>query len=91
MGNAPVSHLVTLSFDDGFRKSFGETARIYEEFGLKAWDIAAGVLLVREAGGVVTDLDGRDIELFRPRFCASATSALQQELLKTLNDASGVA
>jgi myo-inositol-1(or 4)-monophosphatase len=27
---------------------------------LKPWDIAAGILLVREAGGVVSDLDGRD-------------------------------
>jgi myo-inositol-1(or 4)-monophosphatase len=27
---------------------------------LKAWDIAAGILIVREAGGVVCDLDGRD-------------------------------
>jgi myo-inositol-1(or 4)-monophosphatase len=29
------------------------------EFGLKAWDTAAGVLLVREAGGMVTDFAGR--------------------------------
>jgi myo-inositol-1(or 4)-monophosphatase len=29
------------------------------EFGLHPWDTCAGVLLVREAGGVVTDLDGR--------------------------------
>jgi myo-inositol-1(or 4)-monophosphatase len=28
------------------------------EFRLSAWDIAAGALLIREAGGVVTDLDG---------------------------------
>ena len=28
------------------------------EFNLNAWDIAAGVLLVREAGGMVTDLSG---------------------------------
>src|SRR5690348_14463741 len=28
------------------------------EFGLSPWDIAAGVLLVREAGGYVTELDG---------------------------------
>jgi myo-inositol-1(or 4)-monophosphatase len=27
---------------------------------LKAWDIAAGILIVREAGGVVSDLKGRD-------------------------------
>ncbi|HWI25799.1 MAG TPA: inositol monophosphatase family protein [Stellaceae bacterium] len=28
------------------------------EFGLKPWDIAAGILIVREAGGYVTDLAG---------------------------------
>jgi myo-inositol-1(or 4)-monophosphatase len=28
---------------------------------LSAWDIAAGTLLIREAGGLVTDLGGRDI------------------------------
>jgi myo-inositol-1(or 4)-monophosphatase len=31
------------------------------EQSLSAWDIAAGTLLIREAGGVVTDLRGRDI------------------------------
>lgn len=30
----------------------------YWEFGLKEWDIAAGVLLVQEAGGLVGDLKG---------------------------------
>lgn len=29
------------------------------EFRLAPWDVAAGILLVREAGGVVSDLDGR--------------------------------
>jgi myo-inositol-1(or 4)-monophosphatase len=29
------------------------------EFGLKSWDTAAGILLVREAGGTVTDFAGR--------------------------------
>ncbi len=30
------------------------------ELGLKPWDMAAGILLITEAGGVVTDLDGSD-------------------------------
>ncbi|MEM9225896.1 MAG: inositol monophosphatase family protein [Pseudomonadota bacterium] len=30
------------------------------ERGLKAWDIAAGMVLVREAGGVTTEIDGGD-------------------------------
>lgn len=30
------------------------------ELMLAPWDVAAGILLVREAGGVVTDLEGRD-------------------------------
>jgi myo-inositol-1(or 4)-monophosphatase len=30
------------------------------EFNLAAWDIAAGSLLVREAGGFVSDIDGKD-------------------------------
>ena len=30
------------------------------EIGLKPWDVAAGALLVREAGGVVLDFEGKD-------------------------------
>jgi len=32
----------------------------YFEIGLKPWDVAAGTLLVREAGGVVVDFEGSD-------------------------------
>ena len=33
------------------------------EFGLQPWDIAAGIVIVREAGGFVTDVDQRDTML----------------------------
>lgn len=33
------------------------------EEGLKPWDSAAGAVLVREAGGYVTGIDGRDLDL----------------------------
>ncbi len=35
----------------------------YWEANLAAWDVAAGIILVREAGGFVTDLTGRDTML----------------------------
>ena len=41
------------------------------EFGLQPWDIAAGALLIREAGGTVTGLDGQALELSGRRILAS--------------------
>ncbi len=35
------------------------------EMGLKPWDLAAGILLVQEAGGLVTDYDGGEQALWR--------------------------
>jgi myo-inositol-1(or 4)-monophosphatase len=32
----------------------------YWEIGVKEWDVAAGVLLIQEAGGVVTDFSFND-------------------------------
>ncbi|CAN5396346.1 inositol monophosphatase family protein [soil metagenome] len=37
----------------------------FYEYNLNSWDMAAGVLLVREAGGIVTDFEGGDEFLFR--------------------------
>ncbi|MBI2956245.1 MAG: inositol monophosphatase [Acidobacteria bacterium] len=41
------------------------------EFNLKPWDTAAGVLLVREAGGLVTDFQGRPYRLGDDEIAAS--------------------
>ena len=43
----------------------------YWEFNLKAWDVAAGALLVEEAGGRVTDLALTPLSLAHPRVLAS--------------------
>jgi myo-inositol-1(or 4)-monophosphatase len=43
----------------------------YYEDGIQLWDVAAGVLLVREAGGTVTDYDGQDVEIPQPHIIAS--------------------
>jgi myo-inositol-1(or 4)-monophosphatase len=36
----------------------------YFEPELKIWDIAAGKLLIEEAGGTVADLDGKPVDIF---------------------------
>ncbi len=51
------------------------------------WDIAAGVLLVEEAGGQATALDGGPLDLNVPHPVATANSALHQQFLKLLQNA----
>jgi len=43
----------------------------YWEFKLNSWDTAAGVLLVREAGGTVTYVDGSPFHLVSAEVLAS--------------------
>jgi myo-inositol-1(or 4)-monophosphatase len=41
------------------------------EDGLNPWDVAAGVLLIEEAGGQVTDFAGGPLNIFTPKVLAS--------------------
>ena len=53
------------------------------ESDLKPWDVAAGMLLVREAGGFVTDFRGQDRAMERNEFLA-ANESLHSRLHKLL-------
>lgn len=53
------------------------------EFKLSAWDVAAGALLVREAGGVVTDMDGGD-RLLATGNVLCGPAGVHRELLETV-------
>jgi myo-inositol-1(or 4)-monophosphatase len=57
------------------------------ELSLAPWDIAAGVLLVREAGGVVTDLEGRQATGLSHGPLVAASAALHEWLLSTVQSA----
>lgn len=50
------------------------------EFGLKPWDIAAGALIVQEAGGLVTDFSGNDTWLDTGNIVAANPKVLAQLL-----------
>lgn len=51
---------------------------------VKSWDMAAGALIVSEAGGVITNIQGEPLDVWNPKFSASSTESLQQELLASL-------
>lgn len=51
---------------------------------LKPWDMAAGVVLVEEAGGKVTRVDGGAFQVGEPNLLASNGSNIHQELMKHL-------
>jgi myo-inositol-1(or 4)-monophosphatase len=42
----------------------------YFEYNLSSWDVAGGVVVVRQAGGIVTDFKGGDDVLFGGELCA---------------------
>lgn len=53
------------------------------EYSLSPWDIAAGILLIREAGGAVTDMDGGDAMLAKGDVLA-ANGALHNPLARII-------
>jgi len=56
------------------------------ERNLSSWDMAAGIILVREAGGYVSDLDGQDKMLEKGDVIAG-NEIIRQDLLKLLKAA----
>ncbi len=58
----------------------------YWERDLSPWDMAAGILMVREAGGYATDLDGGDA-IFAKKQIVAGNEFLHAELIRTLREA----
>jgi myo-inositol-1(or 4)-monophosphatase len=55
------------------------------ELTLSPWDVAAGGILVEEAGGRVTDTDGRPLDLDHPRVLAS-NGHIHDQMLSVLKE-----
>jgi myo-inositol-1(or 4)-monophosphatase len=60
----------------------------YWENGLNKWDVAAGLLIVREAGGFVTEINGKRYELGAPDVLA-ANDSLHEPLVRLFSGRSG--
>ncbi len=98
-GNIALAHKETVAVQEqaaGLRR-FGAAAldlawvaagRLdgYWERDLKPWDIAAGLILVREAGGYVSDCDGGDDPL-KAGSVTAGNETIHKELLKLIKQA----
>ncbi|HZK07878.1 MAG TPA: inositol monophosphatase family protein [Bacteroidales bacterium] len=55
----------------------------FYEYGLNAWDVAAGALIVQQAGGRITDFDGGNNYIFGAELVAS-NGKIHDELMQTV-------
>jgi myo-inositol-1(or 4)-monophosphatase len=56
------------------------------ERNLRAWDLAAGIVILREAGGFVSDADGKD-KMLETGSVVAGNETIQRKLLKQLKTA----
>ncbi|HVM75815.1 MAG TPA: inositol monophosphatase family protein [Candidatus Saccharimonadales bacterium] len=60
------------------------------EFGLNPWDVAAGIVLVEEAGGKISDMQGKAYRLGGPSILAS-NGSIHDEMVRVAAEVSGEA
>jgi myo-inositol-1(or 4)-monophosphatase len=56
----------------------------YWEFNLNAWDTSAGVLLVKEAGGKLTHVDGSKFDVALSRDVLATNGLIHAELMREM-------
>ncbi|MEJ7618090.1 MAG: inositol monophosphatase family protein [Pyrinomonadaceae bacterium] len=54
------------------------------EEGLRPWDVAAGALIIEEAGGRATQFDGSPYDIYAPPFLAS-NHLIHEAMLRVFN------
>jgi len=57
---------------------------LFFESYLEPWDFAAGSLLVKEAGGTITDFENKIIPIFQASSIAASNGHLHKSLMKEL-------
>jgi myo-inositol-1(or 4)-monophosphatase len=57
----------------------------YYEMNLKAWDVSAGLIILQEAGGKVSNIDGDEYVLFENKYIVASNRLIHGEFIKNLN------
>ncbi|XP_068200085.1 inositol monophosphatase 1-like [Antennarius striatus] len=54
------------------------------EIGIHCWDIAAGAVIVKEAGGLLMDVDGKPFDLMSRRMLSANNDIIAQRIIKEI-------
>ena len=57
---------------------------IYLERNLKPWDYAAAIVIIEEAGGIITDYTGQPIDISKPSDILAGNKIIHEKLRKTV-------
>ena len=57
----------------------------YYEMNLKPWDVSAGVIILSEAGGKITNIGGTNFDMFKDKYIVASNSKIHKELLDILD------
>ncbi|WP_418185093.1 inositol monophosphatase family protein [Aliarcobacter vitoriensis] len=57
----------------------------YYEMNLKPWDVSAGVLILSEAGGKITNISGGEYNLFEDKYIVATNGKVHNQLLSKLD------
>ncbi len=58
---------------------------LFFEFKLSPWDYAAGILIIKEAGGIITDMNGCELTFDAPHSVIAGTDITYPLLFETFN------
>lgn len=56
----------------------------FYEINLKPWDVSAGIIILREAGGKVTNIDGEAFDMFTDKCIVASNGKIHEEILGCL-------
>uniref|UniRef100_A0AAY4A6E8 Inositol-1-monophosphatase n=1 Tax=Denticeps clupeoides TaxID=299321 RepID=A0AAY4A6E8_9TELE len=56
----------------------------YYEIGIHCWDVAAGAVIVSEAGGLLMDVDGGPLDLMSRRVLAANNKTIAERIIKEI-------
>ena len=60
---------------------------LFFECRLSPWDFAAGSVIVKEAGGIITDMDGNELDFSKPQSILCSNGAIHKSALSVVKNA----